>query len=339
MKIKLIFKFSILLSIVLLVLNKGASKLKKRSRNMTSALDKYTRYTEVSSNSTRDFDRHDINCEEDEALQGFQLFLDQNEHNETSGFYYKFKCLASAALENEVLQNQTGWINNTNTYPWLNLHPQCPKGYGLQQFKLMFNQDTSSIGYRCVKAHLDSCHQGQAIIQPSKLGVDLHALNKLYIRIGHNSILTGFTFVLNNSKSSSPSISYIYEYCDFSDIVKIKTLESDEAKSKLEKLKNSKDKAILDHETAKNNSIAAAKICNKTQIEETLAREKEENITIQHQSAVNTYDLKNKELELARTKSQKAEEKNIKLLSHLRGSWISNYLINSCYVIFLIIFL
>jgi len=161
------------------------------------------------SNNIYYLDRHNINCNPNEAIQGFRLY-----RSASNKITYKYNCKTNQKLisgktfyDDKTKENIIGKDEHKSAN-YLDKHDvQCKKGYALQGFKLNRSGKKIYYSYRCVEV---SC--GNKLTKTTNPtddgGFSTIYLDRQNVSVGKDEIITGFKLI-----SKDRNFQYEINYC------------------------------------------------------------------------------------------------------------------------------
>lgn len=214
LNLKKIFLLStLILSIFISTINSTRTKRSKSLNKADPKLSVFNRRTpenDWGSNNIHFLDRHNVNCNPNEALQGFRLWRPAS--NKLS---YRFACLenkkyipATNFYEDQTKPDIISKKKN-NSANYLDRHLiQCKEGYALQQFQLARSGPTDIYyKFRCVKVICGNI-ESMETEKKSAGGFETVYLDRQDIRVKENEVITGFKLISENS-----NFSYKVNFC------------------------------------------------------------------------------------------------------------------------------
>jgi hypothetical protein len=260
------FKFIFIFNLVVfsIKLNRAFNKRKKKNENQTS--DNPTSRKTIANNDGEGdifyLAKHNVECNENEALQGFVLKTDQPKR-----IYYNYSCQYTlSVIQNDNYKDitKTSKIEESkkidSVYELDDLKVNCKESYGLQRFQLVQEGDSIKYEFLCVKIDSTGCSEGNTKETKGNIltnpALTLY-LNKQEVKLEANQILTGFK--LNTRfdddkilKSKIPYYFYSYSYCNLNTREGI--IKDDKNQDIVKNVKdNNKSQNIADVKDQKNN--------------------------------------------------------------------------------------
>jgi hypothetical protein len=198
------FRLYITILTVLSCLISEAYMKKDIKTNFNRATTKYT----WGNNNIYFLVLHDINCNANEALQGFKL-----DRPSSTEIAYKYACkVGSSLISGKTYDKQTPpndvASNRERSANYLDRHNvKCKNGYALQRFKLNRAGYKISYSYRCVQVSCDS-EKTFTTNETSNGGYETIYLDRQDIRLKTDQVMVGFRLI-----SERGQFYYSITYC------------------------------------------------------------------------------------------------------------------------------
>jgi len=160
-------------------------------------------------------DRHNITCNQGEALQGFKL-----QRKGDTKYQYKYRCLSHPSIsKTEVYFDKTAEIetngNKKKRNPKNSIHFLsydgifCKDGYALQQFQFMRKGKTKFYySFKCVKAEFSS-YKSYRTESTDSGNLKTIYLDRQHVKVSaENQVLRGFRLVVEFGLNIHYSVTY-----------------------------------------------------------------------------------------------------------------------------------